>query len=137
MTARPPITLSTLDAERLERLLDSLPDAECPGKAELLEELARATLVAPAEVPPNVVSMNSTARFRVDDTGEEFEATLVYPKELQGEGRRLSVLSPAGGALLGLAEGDAISWPGPGGRELHLRILEVTYQPERAGVLHR
>ncbi len=136
MNARPPITVSTLDAERLERLLDAMPDVAVPGKAELFEELDRAKLVAPQDVPPTVVTMNSTVRFRVESSPEEFELTLVYPKDVDDSGRKLSVLAPVGSALLGLAQGDEIVWPRPGGGELKVRIVEVVYQPERAGIYH-
>ena len=39
MNAKPKIVLSESDAERLERLLDSLPDAAFPGKDELMAEI--------------------------------------------------------------------------------------------------
>ncbi len=39
---RPPIVVSTLDAERLERLFDAMPETAVPGKAELNEEPGRA-----------------------------------------------------------------------------------------------
>ena len=133
---RPPITVSTLDAERLERLLDTLPGEAFPGKAALLEELARADFVDPEQVPPTVVTMNSTVRFRVESAPDEFELTLVYPKDVDGSGTRISVFAPVGSALLGLSQGDEITWPGPGGEALRVRILEVVYQPERAGVFH-
>ena len=65
MAGKPDIIISSLDAERIEALLDSLPDDAFPGKAELEAELARARIVAPREVPPTVVTMNSTVRFEV------------------------------------------------------------------------
>ena len=49
----------------------------------------------------------------------------------------LSILAPVGSALLGLAQGEEIDWPKPGGGTLRVRIQEVTYQPERAGEYHR
>ena len=137
MSVKPKITISTLDSERLERLLDSMPDADFPGRDELEAELMRADIVSPDALPDNVVSMNSTVRFRVQSTDTEFEMTLVYPKDLDGSGTKISVLAPVGSALLGLASGDEIEWPKPGGSVLRVRIEEVTYQPERAGALYR
>jgi len=133
---RPSITVSTLDAERLERLLDAIPDAAFPGKADLVGELERAALVAPEDVPPTVVTMNSTVRFRVESAPGELELTLVYPKDADAAGGKLSILAPVGSALLGLSQGDEIAWPKPGGGELKVRIVEVVYQPERAGIYH-
>lgn len=137
MTTRPRIIISTQDADRLERLLEELPQEALSGREELEEELARAEVVPPEEVPPTVVTMNSRVRFHVESSDEEFSLTLVYPKDADGTGETLSILAPVGSALLGLSEGDEIEWPGPGGKTLHVRIKEITYQPERAGEHHR
>lgn len=137
MASKPDITVSSLDAERLEALLDSLPDGAFPGKGELEAELARARIVAPREVPPTVVTMNSTVRFEVEGTAETFSLTLVYPRDADGSGGKISVLAPVGSALLGLSSGDEIEWPKPGGGTLRVRLKEIGYQPERAGEFHR
>ncbi|TVS14024.1 MAG: nucleoside diphosphate kinase regulator [Gammaproteobacteria bacterium] len=137
MNSKPAIVISSLDAERLEALLDSLPRGAFPGKAELEAELARAEIVAPRDVPPTVVSMNSTVRFQVESSAETFSLTLVYPKDMDASGGKISILAPVGSALLGLAQGDQIEWPKPGGGTLRVRIEEVVYQPERAGEYHR
>ena len=137
MAAKPDLIVSSLDAERLEQLLDSLPDDAFPGKSDLEGELARARVVPPREVPPTVVTMNSTVRFEVDATSEEFSLTLVYPKDVDAAGGKISVLAPVGSALLGLSQGDEIEWPKPGGGVLRVRLKEISYQPERAGEYHR
>jgi regulator of nucleoside diphosphate kinase len=137
MNSRPNVIISSLDAERLERLLASLPKDAFPGKADLEAELARAEIVEPREVPPTVVSMNSTVRFRVESTSQEFTLTLVYPREMDGSSSKISILAPVGSALLGLSQGDEIEWPKPGGGTLRVRIEEVVYQPERSGEYHR
>lgn len=135
MNPRPVITVSSRDADRLVSLLDGLPDDAFPGKDELLAELDRANIVEPESMPSNVVTMNSTVRFQVDGSDQEFSLTLVYPRD-QAEGT-ISVLAPVGSALLGMHEGDRIAWPKPGGGALSVQIIEVTYQPERAGEYHR
>lgn len=137
MTNRPNIIISSLDADRLDALLESLPKGAFPGKAELEVELARADIVEPKQVPPTVVTMNSTVRFRVTSSKEEFSLTLVYPKDLDASGDKISILAPVGSALLGLSQGDDIEWPRPGGGTLKVHIEEVLYQPERAGEYHR
>jgi regulator of nucleoside diphosphate kinase len=136
-TRRPQITLSEQDAERLERLLESLPDSAFPGKGQLEAELSRADILDPHQMPPNVVTMNSRVRFKVQSSAEEFTLTLVYPKDVDGSGGTISILAPVGSALLGLAEGDEIEWPKPGGGTLRVRIEEILYQPERSGDYHR
>jgi regulator of nucleoside diphosphate kinase len=137
MKTRPKIVISSLDLERLEELLDALPDDEFPGRGELEEELARAEVVDPKEIPPTVVTMNSTVRFRVHSSPREFELTLVYPEDIDASGHKISILAPVGSALLGLSQGDEIEWPKPGGGVLRVRIEEVTYQPERSGEYYR
>jgi regulator of nucleoside diphosphate kinase len=136
MSEKPHITVSSLDLERLETLIESTPDTIFPGKSALLDELGRATVLEPAEMPPDVVTMNSTVCFSVADSGREFELTLAYPKDAGGEGR-ISVLAPVGSALLGLSVGDALDWSLPDGRSTTVRVSALTYQPERAGELHR
>ena len=137
MTCKPNIIMSSLDLQRLQALLDSLPTTVFPGKAELQVELDRAEVVEPKEMPPSVVTMNSTVRFVIEPSGEEFCLTLVYPRDATGEEDRISVLAPVGSALLGLTTGDRIEWPRPGGGLIQVRIVEIVYQPERAGELHR
>lgn len=133
MNNRPPIVISSLDADRLDKLLDSLPTRAFPGKAELEAELARADVVEPTKVPPTVVTMNSTVKFQVASSSHAFTLTLVYPKDMDSSGSKISILAPVGSALLGLSQGDEIAWPKPGGGMLQVRIEEVVYQPERAG----
>ena len=137
MNSRPNLVISSLDADRLEELLESLPRGAFPGKAALEAELARAEIVDPKEIPPTVVSMNSTVRFRVESSSEEFTLTLVYPKDMDSSSSKISILAPVGSALLGLSQGDEIEWPKPGGGVLRVRIQEIVYQPERSGQYHR
>lgn len=137
MTSKPKIILSSLDLDRIESLLDSLPSNFSPDKVALRDELSRAEVVEPNHIPPTVVTMNSTVRFAMEGTDEEFCLTLVYPKDMNGAADRISILAPVGSALLGLSTGDHIEWPRPGGSVTKVRIIEVVYQPERAGELHR
>ncbi len=133
---RPPLILSRLDVERLETLLEKVK----PGQFDtdsLLDELSRARVVEPREMPGNVVSMNSTVVLRNETDGQEREVTLVYPHEADGSGQNVSILAPVGSALLGLAVGDDIDWPMPGGRSARLRVLSIKFQPEAAGQYDR
>ena len=133
---RPPIVMSRLDYDRIEALLE---DAGKRGVdiAALESELTRAEVVEPAQMPKDVISMNSTARFRDETSNEERELTLVYPRDANGEAGRVSILAPVGSALLGLRVDQSIDWPVPGNRTITLRVLSVEYQPEAAGELHR
>lgn len=137
MSQTPHIIVSLRDAERLEALLERLPAGSFPGKDALEAELERAELVEPEAIPPDVVTMNSTIRFRVASTDEEFTLRLVYPKDVDESGGTISVLAPVGSALLGLKQGDEIEWPKPGGGKLKVQLVEIVFQPERAGEYHR
>lgn len=137
MNNRPEITISSLDAQRLFTLIESLPTKKMVGISELEEELARAIIVDPKEIPTTIVTMNSTVKFTVEASREEFLMTLVYPKDLDLNGDKISILAPVGSALLGLAQGDQIEWPKPGGGLIKITINEIFYQPERAGEYHR
>jgi regulator of nucleoside diphosphate kinase len=129
----PAIILSRLDLERIEALLerDDAPQAEA-----LRAELDRAEVREPRDMPADVITMNSTARFVDEASGDEHEMTLVYPRDAGAPGT-VSVLAPVGSALLGLRVGQSIDWSGPGGRPLRLRVLAVAWQPEAAREFHR
>ena len=137
LNTKPEIIISSLDADRLYALMELLPANSFAGEKELEAELGRANIVEPHEVPATVVTMNSTVNFVVESTGEEFTLTLVYPKNIDSSGDKISILAPVGSALLGLSQGDQIEWPKPGGGLVTVTIKEVIYQPERAGELHR
>lgn len=136
MTDQTPIVVSSLDLERLERIMESAQYRNMPAIEPLRRELDRATVLEPDAMPPGVVTMNSRVRFVDDSSGREFELTLVYP-DASGGADTVSVLAPVGSALLGLAKGESIAWQVPGGRMLQVRILDVVYQPEAGGELHR
>ena len=137
MKKSPPITISSLDAVRLEKMLDSLGNNQFPDKESLQDELDRANIVEPQQIPPDVVTMNSTVTFKVESSDREFSLTLVYPNDASDNTSKISILAPVGSALLGLREGDEMSWPKPGGGLLVVRILKVVYQPERSGDFQR
>ena len=139
MTASTPpaLFLSRLDCERIEALLEA-PGSAGVDTSALEAELARAQIVEPAQMPADVITMNSTACFKVvggDGDGER-ELTLVYPRDANGPDK-VSILAPVGSALLGLRIGDTIEWPLPGGRTTRLQVLSIRFQPEAAGELHR
>ena len=137
MARKPQITLSSLDVDRIEALLAVIPASVFPGKAELQAELDRADVVAPEEIPPNVVTMNSTVQFSFEESGKECCLTLVYPRDTDGSADKLSIFAPVGSALLGLSVGDELAWPGPGGKPMTVKVKDILYQPESAGELHR
>lgn len=133
MTDLPNIIVSNLDLARLNHLIHALPTDSQPELDNLRYELDRAVVVAPENIPATVVTMNSTIQFIIEPTGKTFELTLSYPEDVQGKSGRISVLAPIGSALLGLAVGQQMEWPIPGGKTIQIRVLDVSYQPERSG----
>ena len=132
MNSTTTITITRLDLQRLERLLDSL-DEFGPGAEALQAELDRADVVGHDEVPAGVVTMNSRVHCREESSGKDYHLTLVYPQDANADEGKISILAPVGSALLGLQVGQYIDWPAPGGKTLKLKLLEVEYQPEAAG----
>lgn len=132
MSVQPAITVSSLDMDRIEALIDKMPKLTEEIES-LLDELDRATIVEPEEMPDNVVTMNSTVRFAITDTDKVFQKTLCYPKDAAKGEDYLSIFTPMGSALLGLSVGQKIDWHVPNAADLQVEIIEVVFQPERAG----
>ena len=124
MNDRPPITLTSCDYERLTQMLMSNKYRTLPGIDELQDELDRANVVEPEELPNDVITINSTARFIDETSNEQFEITLVYPDKADGA-TKISVLAPVGSALLGMSVGQSIPWQVPGRQKLLLKVLDV------------
>ena len=133
--AHPPITVSSLDLARLELLLEQPAYREQETALLLSDELARAHVMPPAQMPPDVVTMNSQVTCVEEISGQEHHLTLVYPQATDAATHRVSVLAPIGAALLGLSLGQSIDWKGPDGRVLRVRVASIQYQPEAAGDL--
>jgi regulator of nucleoside diphosphate kinase len=133
------IYVTALDAERLRKLLEGvrLWSSKDRQHLEALEaELDRAHVVAPREIPGDVVTMNSAVLVKDLDTDAEMALTLVFPSDAGLELGKISILAPVGTALLGYRVGDTIEWKVPG-RMRRLRIERMIYQPEAAGDYHR
>ena len=121
-----PLYITRDDHHRLMLLLTAALRTRASTSLEKLRgELARATILDPAAVPPDIVTMG--ARVRIEDIGtnEVEEYVLVYPDHANIAEGRLSILAPVGTALLGYREGDLVDWPTPGGIR-RLRIHRVT-----------
>ena len=129
------IYITNHDMTRLQKLIEVMSDRDRKSKLyidKLEEELDRAHVMEPERIPPNVITMNSRVRLRDLDSGEEVIYTLVFPGKANAGENAISILAPVGTALLGYREGDVIEWEVPAGTR-RLRVLEVMYQPERAG----
>ncbi|CAH2031664.1 nucleoside diphosphate kinase regulator [Trichlorobacter ammonificans] len=133
------IYITDFDLQRLQELIEVM--AEQPSRDnryldELDQELLRAEVVAPRDIPPDVITMNSTVRLLDMDSKGELEYTLVFPPDADLEKGRISVLAPVGMAMIGYRVGDVVSWKVPGGTK-RLKIKKILYQPEAAGDFDR
>ena len=133
----PSIVVSTRDMARLEALLDSPALSRHPAAVALAQDLERAQVLPPEEIPEGIVTMHSRVDCEDELHNEKHSLTLVYPHEADFDKGRVSILAPVGSALLGLSVGQTIDWTAPGGRQLRLRVTAVHYQPEAAGDFHR
>ena len=96
----------------------------------LLEnELKRARIVAPEEVPPDVITMNSRAELLDLESSERMEFTLVFPADDNVNDGKISVLAPLGTAMLGYRAGDEFVWHVPHGLR-RLKVTKLQFQPE-------
>lgn len=132
------IVITEFDARRLRELINdpgALEHRQPESLQSLKDELSRAQVVAPEDVPPDVVTMNSTVLLVDMETGEEETWTLVFPSDADVSQCRISVLAPIGTAVLGYRVGDTFKWNVPGG-ERHLRVKAVVYQPEASRDYH-
>ena len=129
------IYITEFDMQRLQELLTEAKRLNRHGDQylESLEaELSRGKQVAPKDIPPDVVTMNSRVRLVDMDTGEEMIYSLVFPQEADLAQSKISVLAPIGTAMLGYRVGDVFLWKVPDGIR-KLRLEEVLYQPEASG----
>lgn len=134
------IVITRFDKERIEELIEiGLQRGDGRDRnhlAQLQTELERAEVVAPDDVPSNVVTMNSNVVLRDLDSGDDLAYSLVFPEDADIDKGAISILAPIGTALLGYRVGDRIEWPVPSGRRA-FKIEKIVYQPEAAGDLNR
>ncbi len=126
---KPEIIVSSHDLDRLEGLLATPAARNRADLKGLREELDRAEIREPGDMPADVITMNSRFRIRELPSGREREMTLVWPGDRSHPEDSISVFTPAGSALLGLSVGQIIDWPTVEGREVRLEVLEVVSQP--------
>ena len=139
MSVKNKIYISEFDLKRLKGLIKFAEERwdkrVVPYLEELDEELDRAEIVKPEEIPIDVITMNSTFRLNNLDSGEEVVYTLVFPAKADSTNGKISILAPVGTAVLGYRAGDTVEWKVPAGLK-RLRVEEILYQPEAGGDYH-
>lgn len=95
----------------------------------LAMQLEQATAVDAADVPEDVVTMNSRVELADFRTGRSEPMTLVYPNAIDTVDNAVSIFEPAGMALLGSRAGDIVGWQDDSTSRT-ARIERLSYQPE-------
>lgn len=108
---RPEITISSLDQDRLYTLIESLPANSFAGKDELEAELGRANVVDPTEIPPTIVTMNSTVKFTVESTKTNLNSPWYIPKMWIQAGRLFPFWPRLAVRCLGCPKGTKLNGP--------------------------
>jgi regulator of nucleoside diphosphate kinase len=136
MTKESTIHITEVDLARLRKLIeaarDSGVDSNTPYMNKLEDELNRAHIVDPKEIPMDAITMRSKVRLKDLERGKEMIYSLVFPNEADVDEGRISVLAPVGTAMIGYRVGDIIEWEVPSGLR-RLKVEEVLYQPEASG----
>ncbi|MGH6860525.1 MAG: nucleoside diphosphate kinase regulator [Phyllobacterium sp.] len=128
---KPSIVIGRTEHERLNNLALAAADRFPEMSDSLLAELERARVVADTAVPANVVRMGSTVEYEAD-TGDTRTVILVFPGDADISQGKISVLTPIGTALLGLAAGQTMDWASRDDRRHKLTVLSVGQHAEKA-----
>lgn len=130
--ARPAITVTAADHAMLSRIADgaviTMPDLA----DELARELDRARILPEGRVSPSHVRIGSTVLYRDESTGRDTSVTLVWPQDADIEQGRISVMTPIGVALIGMAAERSIDWTTRSGEVRRLTVVSVTAPAEAA-----
>lgn len=124
MFARPPIYASTADALELRALAADAGGAN-PGGALLRQEVDRLLVGSPPGQQLVFVRLGSWVAYRDLRTKRERHVRVVRPEQANPEENYVSVLSPLGAALIGLAQGAIFRWGGPDGRLRAVKVLQI------------
>ncbi|MEX3314216.1 nucleoside diphosphate kinase regulator [Sulfitobacter sp. PS-8MA] len=119
----PQLILNAADLGHLEALAEEMMRRHPTLADRFFEEIGRAQIVAPQQMPGDVVGIGSRVTYRDETTGHEKSVTLVYPEDADITRARVSVITPIGVALLGLRERASFYWDTR--RETRQRMLTI------------
>jgi regulator of nucleoside diphosphate kinase len=122
---RPPIHLLASESDIVAGLALRAEHRQPLVTAMLLEEIERAELHDPDTMPDGHVRLNSTVAFVDERTHQAREVKLVLPGDANVAEGRVSILTPMGAALYGLAAGHCIDWPDLSGHHRPIRVVRV------------
>ena len=125
---QPMVYVTEADYERLANLAEV---TDTRGGRILAEELERAVIIGD-DAPRPFVRLNSEVEFTDLSTGRTRKVEVVSPDEADIDQNRLSVVTPVGAALIGLAAGESIGLKTEDGRARVLVVVGVEHKGESA-----
>lgn len=129
MTSLP--IVSDFDLDRLDTIIGTLGEKDSSIKKRLIQKLDQADILESKDIPPTIVTLNSTVIFRLSNTREPLRMTLTLPSRKPQPDDSISILTPTGIALIGLREGSDTTFNLMNGDTVTLWVDEIVYQPER------
>ena len=121
----PPLLLGERNHPVLCRIAAQAMD-HAPEVARLLmDELDRADLISEADLPDDVITIDSFVTYQIQSTGAINTIQLVLPSQADIPTLRISIVSGIGAALIGLRTGQQIVWK-LGHRPQVLNVLRVS-----------
>lgn len=123
--------VSGFDLERLDTIIGTLGERDKPIKDRLIQKLDQAEILDSKDIPHTIVTLNSTVQFRLSNTKQPLRMTLTLPSRKPQPEDSISILTPTGIAMLGLAEGSDTTFTLANGDSAALWVDKVIYQPER------
>src|SRR4051812_6394013 len=123
---RPPIHLLASESDIVAALALRAEPHQPVVTAMLLEEIERAELHDLHTMPSGHAGLTSHVTFIDEKSQQVREVQLVLPGETDIAEGRVSILTPMGAALYGLAAGHTIHWPDLDGNYRPIRIIQVT-----------
>jgi regulator of nucleoside diphosphate kinase len=125
------ILMTHSDHQRLRGILEGMSPEDRRHFAVLSRTVQGALRMDPAELPPDVVTMDSVVSLYESGSGDQWVFTLSDPSDANIDESRISLLSPVGMAIIGRRVGDIVTWAAPQGA-VRARIEKVIVQPEAA-----
>ena len=122
---RPPIHLLAAESDLIGQLALQAEQHQPVVAAMLLDEIERAELHEPDTMPAGHARLNSRVTFLDEKSQQVREIELVMPAQANIAEGRVSIMTPMGAALYGLAKSYSIQWPDLSGNLRRIRILRV------------
>ncbi|WP_163850792.1 nucleoside diphosphate kinase regulator [Pseudooceanicola aestuarii] len=122
---RPKVVIGADSLDRLEALAEGAIQRNPDLADRLVGEIGRARIVPAAKLPPDVVATGQAVTYRDEATGQEKTVTPVFPEDADIAQGQISILTPIGVALIGLAEGASLPRETRDGQRRMLTVMHV------------